>query len=528
MEAFQKENIVKDLHFGEDGKNKVITGIDKLNKAVSITLGASGRNALIEDQFGNIQVTKDGVSVASYVSLHDAAENVGCTLLKQASKKTADKAGDGTTTSTVLAHGVIHEYLDLVKDNSKFRGVKSGVEKLSKRVIEELDKKTVEVNADKLKDVSIISANNDEELGTLIANAFESAGIHGVVSVQNSEDNSTYIEVVEGTHLRGTCEKPHFFTDQVKSICELDNPLIFLSADSIENVREIQQILEHAIKSNRSILIIAPLEAQPMAALAMNKLKGNIKVNVIPPPSFGLKQKDLLSDLSLLTGAKVIDVELGDSYDRITPDVLGNADKAISDKDGTTLIVNTEGIEIDDRIEEIKAQMDQETEPVIVKHCQDRLALLTGGVSILKVGADTEVELNEKKDRVDDAVHAVRAAKKEGILPGGGSALHYLGKTLEIEGTDDEILGSKVLKNALFSPFNTILKNAGLDPMTPEYNIKKWGQGVDVIDGKVKDMIEEGIIDPTLVTKEALRNAVSVALTVLSTEVLINNVRTTD
>jgi chaperonin GroEL len=292
----------------------------------------------------------------------------------------------------------------------------------------------------------------------------------------------------------------------------------------IPNMRKIQDILEYAIQSNRSILLVAPLESQPLAALAMNKVKGNIKVNVVDPPSFGLKRKDILEDLALLVGAKVFDETLGDSIDAITPDMLGSADKAISDKDGTVLMVDDKPEEVQERIEYLKSVLDKEDHHVMTKHLNDRLALLSGGVSVIYVGADTEVELKEKQDRVDDAIHAVRAAKKEGILPGGGSALAYAAtKDWQMQLTGGMLVGVKILQAALAAPFTKILSNAGLDPSS--YSLNKWGEGVDVTCGCVKPMVETGIVDPLLVTKTALNNAVSVATTILSTDCVISNVR---
>ena len=296
-----------------------------------------------------------------------------------------------------------------------------------------------------------------------------------------------------------------------------------MSATDIPNVRKIQDILEYAIKSNRSILLIAPLESQPLTALAMNMVKGNIKVNVIDPPSFGLKRKDILEDLALLVGAKVFDESLGDSIDSITPDMLGEADKAISDKEGTVLVISNKSEEVTERIEYLKTALAKEDHHVLNKHLNDRLALLCGGVSIIYVGADTEVELKEKQDRVDDAIHAVKAARKEGILPGGGAALAYAGTMdWQHELNQGELAGLNVLKDALAAPYTKILENAGLKPRFVNYS---WGQGIDVTCGCKKDMINTGIIDPVLVTKSALNNAISVATTILSTDCVISNVR---
>ena len=525
MTQFGGPKLVKSVSLGNKGKKSLIKGVQILADAVGSTLGAGGRTVVIEDDFGNPYVTKDGVTVANSILLADPKENLGVSMVKQAAQNTASKAGDGTTTSTVLTQAIIKAYYDLKGDEFSFRDIRKGVEGLRDFALSGIEKRSIPVNDDLLEQVSTISSNNDKELGSLIAKAFRKAGDSGIVTFEKSPTNETYVDVVEGTKINSTTKIHHFHTNQEKETCELDNPLVFISTTDIPNVRKIQDILEYAIKSNRSILLVAPLESQPLTALAMNKVKGNIKVNVIDPPSFGLKRKDILEDLALLVGATVFDGSLGDSLDAISPDMLGECQKAFSDSDGTVIVVDDKKDEVEEKIETLKVALEDTDHHVLTKHLEARLALLTGGVSVLYVGADTEVELKEKEDRVDDAIHAVKAAKKEGILPGGGAALHYFAANNEAFVNTSELAGFNILKKALFEPFNKILTNAGLNPMSKEYNIKKWGQGVDVIDGKVKDMIEAGIIDPAMVTKEALKNAVSVALTILSTDAVVCNVR---
>ena len=519
---FGKVNIVKNLDHGSDARQKLISGIDKLTDAVGSTLGASGRTVVLEDDFGNPHVTKDGVTVAKYIVLEDPVENLGVMMARQASANTATRAGDGTTTSTVIAHALIHSYMKN-SGNGNFRDIQSGVKKGMNAAISYLENQSIEVNEKSLKEVSTISVNGDESLGSLIAEAFSQAGENGIVTVEKNDSSETYVDSVEGTHIGGTCKTPHFFTNKEKEVAELEKPLVFLSASEIPNIRKIQDILEHAIKSNRSILLIAPLEQQPLAALAMNKAKGNIKVNVIDPPSFGQKRLDILEDLALLTGATVVDESLGDSLDLISPDVLGSALKAITDSDGTTLVFDEKTEGVDDVINNLKEILNSEDHHTLSKHLEQRLAILSGGVSILKVGADTDVELKEKLDRVDDAVAAVRAAKKEGILPGGGSALYVYARNSDVvELSSGEVLGWRIFTDAIQAPLHRILSNAGI---TKSPGSLLWGDGIDVIDGKRKDMIKAGIIDPVLVTKEALRNAVSVALTILSTDAVVSNIR---
>ena len=519
---FGGTKLVKKIHPENKG---LITGLNKLADAVSSTLGASGRTVVLEDDFGNAHVTKDGVTVARSINLEDPVENLGVTMIKQASSQTASKAGDGTTTSTVLAQAIVNEYIKQEGDKTSFRDIREGVEALKEYAINQIEIRSIPVDEEKLEYVSIISANNDTELGKLIADAFKKAGDNGVVTMEQSQTGDTYIDVVEGTKLGTTCTFPAFYTNVEKEIAELDNPLIFLSATEIDNIRKIQDVLEYTIKNNRSILLIAPLSAQPLKALGMNKVKGNIKVNVIEPPSFGQKRVDLLEDIALLVGAKVYDDSLGDAIDNITIDMLGSVDKAISDTDGTVLVVEEKNDEVIERIKYLKDTLDEEEHHVLTKHLEDRLALLNGGVARIFVGAETEVELKEKQDRVDDAIQAVKAAKKEGILPGGGAALHYIAANNEGLLNQSTVQGWNILKEALFAPFNKILDNAGLNPMDKSLAKLKWGEGVDVIDGKVKKMVEAGIVDPAMVTKQALLNAVSVALTILSTDCVISNVR---
>lgn len=523
MSQFGKTKLVKKLHFDKSAKDKLLSGINKIAEAVGSTLGASGRNVIIENDYGDPHVTKDGVTVANSILLEDPIENVAVSMMKQAAQKTASIAGDGTTTSIVLTKAIIDSYYKLKGDEFSFRDIKSGINRFAKEVIKYITDKATPVDDKMLHDVSIISTNNDIELGQTIASAFEQAGENGIVTMETSPNNDTYIENVQGTKIGSTCKAPHFYTNKEKELCELENPLIFMSASDIPNIRKIQEILEYAIKSNRSILLIAPLESQPLMALAMNKAKGNIKVNVIDPPSFGLKRKDVLEDLALLVGATVFDESLGDSIDSITPDMLGSADRAVSDKDGTVLVVAEKSKEVQDRIEYLKTALAKEDHSVMTKHLTDRIALLSGGVSVVMVGAATEVELKEKQDRVDDAIHAVRAAKKEGILPGGGTALaHAAVIDWEMKLNPGELRGIDILKYALAAPFTKILTNAGLNPKT---TLHSWGEGIDVTCGCRKKFLEIGIIDPLLVTKTALQNAISVSTTILSTDCVISNVR---
>ena len=518
-----ESSVVKDLRFKNEAREKLVSGIDKLAQAVGSTLGPSGQCVLIEGDYGAPHITKDGVTVANSILLHDPVENLGVSLVKQAAKNTATKAGDGTTTSTVLTQAIIHAYEALNGDSFQFRGVKSGIEKFKDLIIDKIENKSIELDEEKLQSVATISANNDESLGMFISDAFKAVGKDGVVTIEQSNTNETKVDIVEGTQISTSSVHPLFYTNQEKELTELENPLVFLSYSEIPNFLKIKDICEYAIRNKRALLIISPLDNQVTSALARNKMNGAIKVNVIEPISFGQKRKDLLEDLALLLDAKVFDENLGDSIDSITPDMLGSCDKAVSDIDGTVLVMEKRK-EVEDKIKEIRDLLENEDHPVLTAHLQQRLALLHGGVGIIRVGADTEIEMKEKLDRIDDAVHAVRAAKKEGILPGGGSSLAFFAQDdWELELDQSELRGVEILKAALTAPYLKILSNAGLDPK--DYELKKFGQGVDATCGRVTDMIKDGIIDPAMVTKQALQNAVSVALTVLSTDCVISNMR---
>ena len=517
------KNIVKELHLGDEAKAKLLSGINKLSEAVGSTLGASGRSVLIEGQYGTPQVTKDGVTVANSILLDDPVENLGVNLVKEAAQKTASRAGDGTTTSTVLTKAILDEFLAKDHDVS-FRSLKNGMDKYVEYALNQLDRRSVDLDDKLMKDVATISANNDKELGELISEAFEKAGEHGVVTFEKSQTEKTYVTHVEGAHIENSCASNHFFTNPDKELSELDNPYIFISATEIPSVPKIESILAQAIRDKRPVVLVAELDNQVTSALAMNKIKGNISVNVINPPSFGQKRKDILQDLAFLVGAKCFDDSLGDSIDAISPDMLGYCTRVVSDPDGTVFITKGKP-EIDEKVAELQDLLKETDHPTLIDHLNRRIALLNGSVSVIHVGADTEIEVNEKYDRVEDAVHAVRAAQKDGILPGGGSALHYIAANNDCAMNSSELLGWNIMVEAVKAPIKRILSNSGLKYDSKGAGKMKWGEGVDVIDGEVKNMIKAGIIDPTAVTKEALKNAFSVASIILSTDVVINNAR---
>ena len=516
MEYNLPSELVKNLDFGSDAKQRVITGVNKLAQAVKSTLGASGKCVIYEDGRGKPVITKDGVTVAESVVLFDPVENMGATLIKEAARNTVKDAGDGTTTATVLAEALIQQIDAAVADGLTIREIKDGVNETLDSVISYLNTIATDVEGDMLKSVSAISCNNDKELGAIIAEAYDKVGKQGVVLMEESESDETYVDVVDGVKVECGITSPHFVTNTEKQTCELDNPLVFICSSEIPNVRKIQSILEYVIKNNRSLLIVAPVAQQVKAALMMNKVKGNIKVNIIDLPGFGPTKKDATEDLAILTGATVLNEELGDDLDLMKPEHLGEAEFAVTDDKATVLTLEdmTQGIE--DRIDELNKKLAEEQNGFMKRKLEDRLAMLSGSVGIIRVGANSKVELKEKKDRVEDAIYATKAALQEGIVPGGGIAL--LNASQKISTSD----AGKVLLNALSSPYETIMDNAGLT-MNPS-NLKE-GYGCNVVNGTFPNMVREGIIDPVLVTKSALKNAVSVALTIMSADCVISNIR---
>ena len=515
MEYNQPSEIVKDLNFGDVAKEKVVAGVEKLAKAVKSTLGASGRCVIYEDARGNPVITKDGVTVAESVVLFDPVENMGATLIKEAAKNTVREAGDGTTTATVLAESLLKEVNK--SDKSTTREIKDGIRSALVKINTYLDDASVKIEDDMLKSVSSISCNNDEELGEIIAEAYSKVGKDGVVLMEESPTEETYVEIVDGVQIDVGMTSPHFVTDKDKQICELENPLILIVSSEIPNIRKIQTVLEYVIKHNRSLLIVASVSQQVKAALLMNKVKGNIKINIVDPPGFGPTKQDTVEDLAFLVGAKVINEELGDDLDLINVNCLGEAHTSVTDDKNTVLTIDTPEEEMEERIESIKKTIDKwDKNPFIQKKHRQRLAMLSGSVGIVKVGANSKVEMKEKKGRVEDAIYATKAALKEGIVPGGGVAL--LNAAQKIEPSNE---GEKILLEAIKSPFKVILNNAGL-----MCNLEmKEGQGMNVVTGEFVDMIETGIIDPVLVTKSALKNAVSVVTTIISADCVISNMR---
>jgi len=519
MEYNQPSEIVKDLNFDNDATSRIIAGVSKLAKAVKSTLGASGKCVIYEDGRGKPVITKDGVTVAESVVLFDPVENMGATLIKEAARNTVKEAGDGTTTATVLAEALINNINHEQNQNISTREIKEGVLSGLEKVNEYLDSVKIEVKDDMLDNVAAISCNNDKELGSIIADAYKKVGKDGVVLMETSETEDTYVEIVDGVQVDCGLTSPHFITDKEKQRSVLENPLVLIVASEIPNIRKIQNVLEFVIKQNRSLLIVAQVSQQVKSALLMNKVKGNIKVNIIDLPGFGPTKQDTIKDLAILTNAIVINEELGDDLDGISLDVLGEAEKAVTDDKNTviTTLENTE--DVTKRIEEVKKLEKKEKNNFIKKKISQRIAMLSGTVGIIKVGANSKVELKEKKDRVEDAIYATKAALKEGIVPGGGIALLNASERIPHEN-----VGEAILLNAIKAPYQTILSNAGIE-QTEEL---AGGNGINVVTGKEVNMIQSGIIDPVLVTKTALKNAISVVTTIISANCVISNMRTNE
>lgn len=508
--------IVKNLSFGDDARAKIFEGVTKLTRAVSSTLGAGGKSVILEDGAGRPVITKDGVTVADSIILLDPVENMGATLLKEAARKTVKEAGDGTTTATVLSHAIL-EVAGNYKTEYTARQLREGIEDAVNQVVNYLESIAIPVSGDMIDQVASISANNDKTLGKIIADAFRAAGDNGVVMMESSDSSITEIEIIDGIQYDKGLVNSHFVTNPIKKTAELENAHVLIVESPVENIRQIQGVLEYVMKTKKPLLIIADMEQPVISVLAMNKVKGNIKVNIINAPTYGVNKKDTLSDLALLTGATIINEDLGDEMDLIQPEHLGNCIKAVTSDAETIIQVGEYKPEVIELIDEVKKQLAETKLPGEVIRLEKRLARLSGKVAIVKVGANSEVELKEKADRVEDAICATKAAIKEGIVPGGGIALFDASeKIIEIKH------GGDVLLKAIKAPFYTILSNAGIH----EYNdAKPEGFGLDVITGQYVNMIEAGIVDPLLVTKSALRNAASVAITILSTDCVINNLR---
>ncbi|MBR4402306.1 MAG: chaperonin GroEL [Flavobacteriales bacterium] len=525
--------MAKDIKFNLDARDGLRRGVDALANAVKVTLGPKGRNVVIDKAFGGPHITKDGVTVAKEIELADRLENMGAQMLKQVASKTGDLAGDGTTTATVLAQAIVKEGLKNVAAGANPLDLKRGIDKAVAAVVENLKCQAQQVGGDsnKIKQVAAISANNDEAIGELIAEAFSRVGQEGVITVEEAKGMDTTVEVVEGMQFDRGFLSPYFATDTEKMNAVLENPFILLYDKKISSMKDLLPVLEPVAQNGRSLLIIAEdIDGEALATLVVNKIRGTIKVCAVKAPGFGDRRKAMLEDIAILTGGTVISEERGYTLEGATIDMLGTAKNITVDKDNTTIVDgNGEQALIADRIRQIKAQIETTTSDYDREKLQERLAKLGGGVAVLYVGAASEVEMKEKKDRVDDALHATRAAVEEGIVPGGGVALLRAKAAVEnIKAeNNDEATGVAIVLRAIEEPLRTIVDNAGGEGSVV---VAKVMEGKDDFGYNAKNdvyvnMYEAGIIDPTKVTRVALENAASVAGMILTTEAAITDIK---
>ena len=525
--------MAKDIKFDIEARDGLKRGVDALANAVKVTLGPKGRNVIISKSFGAPTVTKDGVSVAKEVELENELENMGAQMVKEVASKTNDLAGDGTTTATVLAQAIVKEGLKNVAAGANPMDLKRGIDKAVEAIVSDLEKQTQKVgnSSDKIQQVASISANNDSVIGDLIAKAFDKVGKEGVITVEEAKGTDTYVDVVEGMQFDRGYLSPYFVTDADKMIADLENPYVLLFDKKISNLQEILPILEPVSQSGRPLLIIAEdVDGQALATLVVNKLRGGLKIAAVKAPGFGDRRKAMLEDIAILTGGTVISEERGFSLENATLDLLGTAEGITIDKDNTTIVNGSGDPEaIKGRVNQIKAQIETTTSDYDKEKLQERLAKLAGGVAVLYVGAASEVEMKEKKDRVDDALHATRAAVEEGIVAGGGVALVRAKKVLEALTTDnlDETTGVQIVNKAIEAPLRTIVENAGGEGSVVINKVLEGKKdfGYDAKTETYVDMLEAGIIDPKKVTRVALENAASVAGMILTTECALVDIK---
>ena len=522
--------MAKQLKFDVQARESLKNGLDVLADAVKVTLGPKGRNVLLQKKQGTPHITKDGVSVAKEIELEDVFENMGAQLVKEVASKTADEAGDGTTTATVLAQDIARLGFEAVENGSNPMELKKGIEKAVSIVTEELGKQAIVVGSDydKIKQIATISANNDTIIGELIADAFDKVGTDGVITVEESKGIQTSMELVEGMQFDKGYLSAHFVSNTEKMNCDLENPYILLYDGRLSNMNDILTLLEGISGESKPILIIADdVEGELLGTLVVNKLRGTLKVCAVKAPAFGDRKKEMMQDIALLTGGTFITSDLGLKIEEATLDMLGTAEKVTIGKDSTTIVNgagNSESIAV--RIEEIKSQIENCTSDYDKEKLQERLAKLSGGVAVLYIGAGSEVEMKEKKDRVDDALHATRAGIEEGIVEGGGIALLKIQDTLgDVPHSESDSFqrGFDIIRTSLASPLSQILKNCGVTEGTVLEYIKQNGGGYDAKNEQFVDMFDAGIIDPKKVTRTAIENAASVAGMILTTECMVVN-----
>jgi chaperonin GroEL len=522
----------KEIHFSDIARGELYEGVKKLADAVKVTMGPRGRNVLIQKSFGSPTITKDGVSVAKEIELPNAVENMGAQLVKEVASKTADEAGDGTTTATVLAYNIFKEGLRNITAGANPIEVKRGMDKAAEAIVTELKKISKEVKDKKeIAQVATISANNDPRIGELIAEAMEKVGKDGVITVEEGKSLQDELEVVEGMQFDRGYLSPYFVTDPEKMEAVLENAYILLYDKKISQMKDLLPILEKIVQTgNRPLLIIAEdVEGEALATLVVNKLRGTLNVCAVKAPGFGDRRKAMLEDIAILTGGQVISEELGRTLESASLEDLGQAERVIVDKDNTTIVGGKgDKAAVEARIKEIKAMIEKTTSEYDKEKLQERLAKLAGGVAVIKVGAATETEMKEKKDRVDDALAATKAAVEEGIVIGGGTALVRAGKKVQLDVEGDEQIGSEIILRAIKAPLKQIAENAGFDPGVVANNVENAENeniGFNAATGEYVDMFEAGIVDPAKVERVALQNAVSVASLLLTTEATVSEIK---
>tara|TARA_Y100000589_G_scaffold239173_1_gene226638 strand:+ start:3182 stop:4822 length:1641 start_codon:yes stop_codon:yes gene_type:complete len=525
--------MAKEIKFNTEARDALKKGVDALSNAVKVTLGPKGRNVVIDKKFGAPSITKDGVSVAKEIELEDTIENMGAQMVKEVASKTADEAGDGTTTATVLAQSIVSTGLKNVTAGANPMDLKRGIDKAVKTIVKDLKKQSVAVgnNNEKIEQVATISSNNDNEVGKLIAEAMSKVSQEGVITVEEAKGTETSVEVVEGMQFDRGYLSPYFVTNADKMEAELDTPLILIFDKKISNMKDLLPILEQTSQTGKPLLIIAEdVDGEALATLVVNKIRGSLKIAAVKAPGFGDRRKEMLEDIAILTGGVVISEEKGHKLETSTIDMLGNCEKITIDKDNTT-IVNGSGKkkDIQTRINQIKAQIDSTTSEYDKEKLQERLAKLSGGVAVLYVGAASEVEMKEKKDRVDDALAATKAAIEEGIIPGGGVALIRASEKLNsVSGeNEDENTGIQIIASAIQEPLRQIVQNAGGEGSVVISKIltKKGDFGYNAKTETYENMLKAGIIDPTKVTRIALENAASVSGMLLTTECVLADIK---
>jgi len=524
--------MAKEIIFDTEARDSLKRGVDAIANAVKVTLGPKGRNVIIDKKFGAPHVTKDGVSVAKEVELKDPVENMGAQMVKEVASKTADVAGDGTTTATVLAQSIVGVGLKNITAGANPMDLKRGIDKAISAVVKELRKMSVKVGSDndKIKQIATISANNDEVIGSLIADAFEKVSVDGVITVEEAKGTETEVKTVEGMQFDRGYLSPYFVTDTEKMIAELENPYILITDKKISNVQEILPVLEPVAQQGKPLLIIAEdIEGTALSTLVINRLKAGLKIAAVKAPGFGDRRKAMLEDIAILTGGQVITEERGMTLEGTTIDDLGTAEKVDIDKDNTTVVNGAGNAKaINDRVNQIKAQIETTTSDYDKEKLQERLAKLSGGVAVLYVGAATEVEMKEKKDRVDDALAATRAAVEEGIIPGGGVALiRTLDAVAKVKGANaDETTGIEIVKKAIESPLRQIVANAGIEGAVIIQKVKEGKKdfGFNARTEEFENLFKAGVVDPTKVTRIAVENAASIASMLLTTECVIADI----